>query len=860
MKRIFHFFNANQQFILQTGLGLFFVALGIYFIRHERAELHEVQAVLQRADMAWIIAGSALILAYVVLQGMMYQYSFRAIRERIQLWTGVMLFLKRNVVSIFLPAGMLTNMLFFNREVEQKEQVGKTQIYFASTIFSVCSIGSAILAGLPALLWLFWKSRLSGEMALGFALTAALLGVLIWATFSFQHRGWFYHMLEKRMPSLIQVLEELRSQSIDQRQLLKVLLLSCGIEATGIAHLYISISALGGQATLEAAVIGYAVVLLLLMSSPFLRGIGAIEVVLTYSLTLFGFSTVSAISMAFLFRFFEFWAVLALGVLAFLAQRDNLLLRLFPALLLFVLGLVNILSALTPALPWRLEQLQNFLPLDAIHASNWLVLFSGVIMLAVAVYLQRGMRNAWLLAVGLSALSLITHLGKGFDWEEATIALLTLFVLIYQRKAYYIRSDLQRIRNTWLPGLTAIGAVWLFGTLAFFWLDEHHFHANFTLLDSFRETVTTFFLLNVDLTPATRFAGEFLVGMKTLGGVTIGLSAWLFLRPFIWQENVSSEEARQKASILVEKYGHSPLDYFKTYADKLYWFSEDGGAFVSFRATSSYAVVLENPVCSPEKLVEVIRKFDQYCRDQGLRTIYYRIPESSQEAYKLAGKKLLPVGEEAVLHLETFSLKGKDKMALRNAVNKLTKGGYVFRISLPPQKDGFLQQLRAVSDSWLQDTERTELAFSQGWFDEKELKEQTIATVENEEGKIVSFTNLIPEHGPGDANFDLVRKTADAPNGAMDFLFISLFQYLQEKGCRSVNLGMAPLSGIENPENLQEQLIKLAYERLRRFAHYRSLRSFKEKFDPEWQPNYLAYEAMFDLIYFPAALEEVFKV
>jgi len=67
------------------------------------------------------------------------------------------------------------------------------------------------------------------------------------------------------------------------------------------------------------------------------------------------------------------------------------------------------------------------------------------------------------------------------------------------------------------------------------------------------------------------------------------------------------------------------------------------------------------------------------------------------------------------------------------------------------------------------------------------------------------------------------------------------------------------MSGIEKPDNLQEHLIKIAYERLRRFAHYKSLRHFKEKFNPDWQMMYLAYEASFDLIYLPNALEEVME-
>jgi phosphatidylglycerol lysyltransferase len=319
-------------------------------------------------------------------------------------------------------------------------------------------------------------------------------------------------------------------------------------------------------------------------------------------------------------------------------------------------------------------------------------------------------------------------------------------------------------------------------------------------------------------------------------------------------------EDHEKALALIIKYGNSSLDYFKTYRDKDFWFSEDMEGFVAFRTSRNYAIVLENPVCKDEASLEKqILAFDNYCKQNGLRSAYYRIPEVNRPLYEKLGKKLIPVGEVAVVNLETWGLEGGSKRGLRNEVNKLTKSGYTFNESLPPQKDSFLQQLKAVSDDWLKTLERTELVFSQGMFQEKELKEQTILCVENTEGKVVGFVNLIPDYVPGEANFDLMRKTEDAPNGTMDFLFAKMFDYLKGKGFKSCNMGMVPMSGIEDPDNMQERILKLAYERIRQFGHYKSLRAYKEKFEPQWQMMYLAYDAPFDLITLPGALESVFE-
>ena len=595
------------------------------------------------------------------------------------------------------------------------------------------------------------------------------------------------------------------------------------------------------------------------MSSPFLRGIGVIEVALTYALTLFGFTTVAAIAIAFLFRFFEFWTVLLLGIVALVSQKDNVVVRLLPSVLLLALGIVNILSAVTPALPQRFRLLREFLPLAAIHASTYLVLLAGIIMLAVAVYLLRGLRSAWVMAVALSGFSLVAHLAKGIDWEEANVAFITLVSLVYQRDQYFIRPDLRLARRTWLPAVIAVATVWVFGTVAFYRLDPRHFTTDFTVWQAFQETVTTFFLINVDLNPATLFGREFLIGMNGLGAGTLIFVAFVLLQPLVRSAPTTGED-QHRAKQLVEKYGTSSLDYFKTYADKRFWFSSDGESFVAFKTSRKYAIVLESPVGPDEVAIrQAITDFDAYCRQNGLRSAYYRIPEAQLPLYQSLGKWVLPIGDEAVANLETFTTDGKEKKVMRNTMNKMTKEGYIFRVYAPPQKDGFLQQLRAASDDWLRNMDRSELEFSQGLFDTGELKDQTILALQNPEGKVVGFVNIVPDHTPEEANFDLMRKTADAPNGTMDFLFVRMFEYLKSQGYRRCNLGMVPMSGIEKPENLQEQVIKLAYERIKRFGHYKSLRHFKDKFDPEWNMMYFAYSAPIDLVELPSALEKVIQ-
>ena len=88
-----------------------------------------------------------------------------------------------------------------------------------------------------------------------------------------------------------------------------------------------------------------------------------------------------------------------------------------------------------------------------------------------------------------------------------------------------------------------------------------------------------------------------------------------------------------------------------------------------------------------------------------------------------------------------------------------------------------------------------------------------------------------------------MRHRRDAEKGQMDFLFVSIFQWAQEQGFESFNLGLSALSGVgENPEDPAiERALHYIYEHIDQFYNFKGLHAFKEKFHPVWSPRYLIY-------------------
>jgi phosphatidylglycerol lysyltransferase len=853
------FIRENRKLITQFFLTALFFGLGIWFLKHERAELAEVKSTLLTSDWIWLVTGIGVTGLYLLLQSWMYISSFRSIQCRVSLHDTLELFLKRNLISIFLPAGGVSSLAFFTGPLEKKG-ITKTQIHYASTVYGFIGILSVILVAVPAFIYSMAEGNTGSSEWIALAALLSMTCLLVCLYRLLLQKGRFYQWVLAHFPSIELLIEDIRNNKVQAGRFLITVLISVAIEFTGIAHVYIAMKALQINPSLFAALMGYIISVIFLIVSPFLRGLGAIEVSMSIIMVRFGFSNVEAISITLLYRFFEFWLPLISGVFSFLSGINKLLMRIIPALLLLLLGIINIVSVLTPAIAWRVERLHEYFIMDVMHVSNYFVLIAGFFLLITAAFMLKGLRTTWWFAIILSVVSFVGHITKAIDYEEAAVALVIIVILFYTRREYYVRNH-PRLRYVgWQTALVSIGATLVYGIIGFYLLDKRHFNNDFGIVESIQSTLANYFLIGNNLSvPHNSFGRGFILSINIGGFLSMAFLLYTLLRPYVFRGNASEEDLSHARSLLT-RFGKSSLDYFKSYSDKMIFREEGLDSFISYRISGNYAVVLENPVARDESEMEkCISLFDRYCYENSLKNLYYRVPEESLPLYLAKGKKSMFIGQEAVLDLESFSLDGGRRKSLRNAINKVKDRGFKSTIHQPPIKDGILQKLKSVSDEWLLYSGRSEIVFSQGMFVWNELKQQTIITVENAEEKVVAFLNIVPDCSPAEGTYDLMRKTTDAPNGIMDFLLIALFGYLRSADYRYINLGFAPMSGMNDAHTFKEKSMKFAYERIRSFSQYKGLREFKDKYDPVWFNKFLIYENDYDLIQVPAVLSRVIK-
>ena len=618
-----------------------------------------------------------------------------------------------------------------------------------------------------------------------------------------------------------------------------------------------------GWPALGALIAAFAVGMLVWMVSVIPQGIGVVEIVIALMLASFGADAPTAILIALVFRILTYWIPLGIGALVVdrvetLAGLRREAAEVFPvrlaATFTFFVGVMNIVSAATPAVAQRLELLESVLPLQSEYG-RLSAAIAGVALMLLARGLWRRKRLVWLIAVVVLAISVVSHLLKGLDYEEAAISTALLIFLLVKRREFRARSDAPSIAQGIRVLVAAFVITLAYGTAGFFLLERQFNIGEFTFWPAVRQTVVMFTqFYDPGVHPITRFGSYFIASIYVVAMFSIGFALVMLLRPVLVRSRATPAE-RRRAQVIVDRYGRTPLAEMALLPDKTYFFT--GNSVIAYRLVGDVALALGDPIGPPEEARSVIHAFSDQAADNDWRPAFYQTLPDFLDAYEAEGFSAARIGHEAIVDAQAFTLSGRRYRVERNLMNRLGNEGYTAVYHPAPQSAAMLAALRDVSDAWLAASGGSEMGFSLGWFDDEYVHGSNVMTVEGPDGEIEAFVNVLVEQASREVTIDLMRYRPSAPDGVMDFTFIRLAEWARENGFSTFNLGFSALSGVgEQEDPAVERVLRLVYEHGNRFYSFKGLYSFKNKFGPEWQPRYLIYP---DAAALPAVLAAIVR-
>ncbi|CAI8760404.1 phosphatidylglycerol lysyltransferase [Pseudomonas chlororaphis] len=499
------------------------------------------------------------------------------------------------------------------------------------------------------------------------------------------------------------------------------------------------------------------------------------------------------------------------------------------AVLVFLSGVVLLFSGVTPEIDTRLQHIGFLIPHRLVDASHFGASLVGVLCLLLAQGLRRRLSAAWILTTILLLVGAVLSLLKGFDWEEASLMTLTASLLAIFRRSFYRPSRLTELPFSPLylvASVCVLGAsIWL---LLFAYQDVPYSHQLWWQ-----------FTLDAD---APR-------GLRSLLGAAVLLVVvsltWLLrtARPVIHLPN--GEELDRAAKILMAS--SQPDGGLSLTGDKALLFHPNDDAFLMYARRGRSLVALYDPIGPTQQRAEMIWQFRDLCDVHHARPVFYQVRAENLPYYMDIGLTAIKLGEEARVDLNRFDLeaKGKEMKDLRYTWNRGTRDG----LSLEIHEAGHapMDELKVISDAWLTGKNVREKGFSLGRFSEDYLKHFRIAIIRFE-GRPVAFANLLETYSHDLASLDLMRAHPEAPKLTMEFMMVGLIQHYKNHGYARFSLGMVPLSGLQPRRGapLTQRLGSMVFRRGEQLYNFQGLRRFKDKFQPDWEPRYMAVPAGLD--------------
>lgn len=776
--------------------------------------IHGVRAALRALDGRWLAAAAALTLANVAIMGVYDVIAFRRTRAGVlQRWRfGAVAFCWSNFLTLGPLAGPAIRLWLYRGAVDELSELHGGIVSVALAF--VCGLAGWSLAALAAAS-AGWPAPLLAGASLLF------VAVLAWVGRRVAQR---FDRFSGDASGLASTLELAVVGWLDW--LLAAAVFAACVQATG--------ADVPANRLIDRFFLGQAIGVASLIPG----GFGSSDAFWIASLPLNQNVTTAALAAYRFIYYVAPWFTASLLLLSWAAResaRRTALARRVIAGLVGGGGVLMILSSASPALHARLILLERFVPLPLVELGQIAAALAGLLLLVLARGLARGYRAAFKGTMVLLLLAGFSSLLKGLDWEES-LTLATVGVAAWSQSTLFDRDS----ATDWLESVDlGLGFAALLLFVAFGVLSHH---LGMSVFERWTAIGYRF--------QGARFLRSALSLLFALGAGTL----YVLLRAPVHFTRPPDADI-DRALALNAANGSSTTPMMVGVGDKSVFFDGSRG-FCLYRTIGPYLAVFSDPVVGAAgDRGAFLDALFTFAAGVDRRPLFYQISAGWIPLLHDRGYHLFKLGEEAIVPLERVTLEGHAGKLPRQILRRADRDGLRFRVMERTEVTGRMLELRAISDAWLGAKQVAERQFSIGYFDPLYLARCRCAVVENAEHRLLGFANLLEGPRGQELSVDLMRYRPEGPS-VMDFLLLSIMLQGKAAGFRTFNLGMAPLASVgqQRGAHRRERLASLIFRRGEHWYNFQGVRFYKEKFDPDWVPRYLAYEAAWE---WPVALANV---
>jgi lysyl-tRNA synthetase class 2 len=525
------------------------------------------------------------------------------------------------------------------------------------------------------------------------------------------------------------------------------------------------------------------------------------------------------------------------------------------AVLCLVTGVSDVVDALTPGMHARLHVLSDVVPGGASRAAAAATVVTGLLLVLLSSGLRRRKRRAFLVVAALLAVSVVLHVVKGLDVEEATAAAVELALLVRYRREFTALGD---PRTRWralrvflgllaadlLTGVVALRLPWVpLARPAGLGSDCLHVLAGLVGAGG----PVAFTASPMGAHAADLFADTF----AALGLLTALLPMYLALRPSCPSATLDVVEEGRLRALLQADGGADSLGYFALRRDKAVVWAPSGNAAVAYRVVNGVMLASGDPVGEPGSWPDAIASFLAIAQEHAWTPAVMGCSETGGLAWTRAGLAALELGDEAVVDVADFTLEGRAMRNVRQMVNRVARQGYscqIRRICDVPAAE--LAEAVDRAASWRGTGTERGFSMALGRLADRSDGDCVLVTA-HRDGQLSALLHFVPWGGDG-LSLDLMRRDRSADPGLNELLIVEALKASPGLGVTRMSLNFAVFrAALERGERLGAGPVTRAWRAalvfVSRWYQIDSLYRFNAKFAPRWVPRFVCYPSASDL-------------
>ncbi len=520
----------------------------------------------------------------------------------------------------------------------------------------------------------------------------------------------------------------------------------------------------------------------------------------------------------------------------------------------FLVGLFDILANVFHKFRAPVHKLNNVIPVFLNGSALATAIFTGLILMILARGLSRRKRRAWVLALVILVVNLLTEvLRSNHHPVQIALTVLSIAALVVFRKSFYAKSD----PSTRLQPLIGFGIALLVFFIASLLLLKYRSHdeiiGNPSLKDIFQFIIEGF----VGVTGPVKFTSErasdaiaFTLG--TFGVFTLIVPLWLYFRRIKPIPKMSDDDMHLVRKLIKHDLDQDSLGYFATRRDKSVIWSTNRKAGIAYRVQGGVMLASGDPFGEYSLWPEAIAEFLKVAEEHAWTPAVMGCSDRGGEVWvEQAGMIAIDIGDEAIIEVKDFTLEGRPMANVRQMVNRIKRKGY----SCTTHKWSELEEarrieLRKLGHEWRYGVGERGFSMSMDRFGDDDDPD-TYITIAWLGGEIKGLLYYVP-WTTNALSLDRMQRERGTDAGVNELMIVETVEYARASNMVYVSLNFAAFRSLfERADKISAGPITRGMRNLIRFSsnffQVESLYRFNAKFQPGWETRYVLYPRASDL-------------